>query len=138
MILGKILKKKRKPKTERQLLIKACDDTMREIIRIRDKWTCQRTGVPLDKHTADATHYFSRDYKRTRWDETNICLLKKGIHKFWAHSKYEEFRDWWIARIGQEEFDRLKLRTRVRGTIYTHELKIVLVGLKIRLAKLGG
>ncbi len=137
-IYGKYLKKKKHKKTERQKLIDACDDVFREIIRLKYKWICQMTGELLDKYTGDVSHIFSRSYLRTRWDETNAVLLKKGKHKFFAHKYPEKFRDWVIARIGQEEFDRLKLRTRVRGTIYTHELKIILVGLKIRLAKLGG
>jgi len=123
-------------KTERQKLIKANDDLFREIIRIRDNWTCQRTGIKLNKNNADCAHLFSRDYKRIRWDESNACLLRKGIHKNWAHVKYEEFRDWFIQRIGQDEFNRLKLRSRVRGTIYTHELKVIKMGLQMRLKRL--
>jgi len=125
-----------KRKTERQKLVKNCDDIFREIIRLRDNWTCQRTGFKLDKYNADCAHFFSRDYKRTRWDEMNACLLRKGIHKNWAHVKSEEYRDWWISRIGQDEFDRLKLRTRVRGTIYTSDLLAIKIGLQMRLKRL--
>lgn len=120
-----------KRKTERQKLIKNCDDIFREIIRLRDNMTCQKTG--RQNVEVQVSHYFSRDYKRTRWDESNACLLQKGIHYHWAHVKGEEFRDWWILRIGQPEFDRLKLRTRVRGTVYTHELKITKIALQTRL-----
>ncbi|KKL26451.1 hypothetical protein LCGC14_2395190 [marine sediment metagenome] len=130
-IYGKILKKK--PKSERSKLIKACDSTIREIVLIRDNHTCQRSGK---KTRLQVAHYFSRSYLRTRWDESNLITLNSGVHLFWAHKKPEEFRDFYISKIGQEEFDRLKLRTRVRGTIYAHELKIILVGLKIRLAEM--
>lgn len=125
-----------KRKTERQILVDACDDTFREIIRLRDKMICQMTGHPGTNKTLDVAHFFSRDYKQTRWDEANACLLKKGTHKFFAHKYPEKFRDWVITRIGQEEFDRLKLRTRVRGTIYTSDLKATLAMLKIRLNEL--
>ena len=122
---------KKKSKSERSNLIKQCDDIFREIIRRRDNWTCQRTGYR--GKNMDVAHFFPRDNKRVRWDEDNACLLKKGIHKYWAHSKHEEFRDFWISRIGKERFERLKLRSQVRGTIYTHELKVIKIGLEIRL-----
>lgn len=118
--------KKRRKKTERQKLIDENDNLFRDIIRKRDK-RCQRSG---SLENLQVCHYFTRKDFTTRWDLDNGCLLKAGIHKFWAHIKTEEFRDWWIARIGQERFDKLKLRNRYRGTIYTSDLKIIKVGLQ--------
>ena len=116
----------------RAILIRDCDNLFREIIRLRDK-VCQRSGSSLDLQVA---HFFSRSLKTLRWDEDNACLLQKGIHYFWAHSKYEEFRDWWISRIGKEAFSRLKLKAQYKGTIHTYELKIMKIALQMRLKEL--
>lgn len=119
-------------KSERKKIIDKCDSVFREIIRLRDK-VCQRTGKSTNLQVA---HYFTRSNMRTRWDEANACLLNAGTHLYWAHKNHEEFRDFWIERIGQEEFERLKLRTRVRGTIYTSDLEVILIGLKARYEQL--
>ena len=115
----------RKSKSERSHIIDQLDDIFREIIRLRDNFTCQRTRIKGDKYTIDVAHFYSRDYKRVRWDLDNACCLLKGTHKNWAHVKHQEFSDWWEIRIGKEAFERLKLKARVRGTIYTSDLKLL-------------
>jgi len=128
--------KRVKDKPLRKKLTKDCDDLFRSIIRLRDKMTCQRTGRQGDKYKFDVAHYITRGNLRVRWDEANACLMQKGLHRFWAHSRIEEFRDWWISRIGQERFDMMKLRARVRGTIYTSDLETIKFGLQLRLEEL--
>ena len=125
--------RKKKKKSERTKLIDDCDDIFRAIIRIRDKWTCQRSRSQRNPQVA---HNFSRDYLMIRWDEDNACILNAGVHKHWAHVRHEEFRDFWIERIGKERFEELKLKTRYKGTMYTSELKLINIMLKQRLQKL--
>jgi len=121
-------------KTERQKLIKSLDDLFRSIIRKRDK-VCQRSGK---RDNLQVAHFFTRSNLTTRWDEMNAVLLNAGIHNWWAHSKYEEYRDWFILHIGQQEFERLKLKNRCRGTIHTSELRLLKIALKKRLSELRG
>jgi len=121
---------KRKPirkskKSERTKAIEANDDILREIVRLRDNYTCQKTRFKGDKYTIDVAHFYSREYKRVRWDLDNVCCLRKGTHSYWAHKKFQEFSEWWEERIGSEKFERLKLKARVRGTIYTSEIKLL-------------
>ena len=119
-------------KTLRQKLRNSNDEIFRDIIRIRDK-VCQRTHK---RDRLQVAHYFTRKNLTTRWEEDNACLLNAGTHLFWAHVSIEEFRDFWIERIGKERFEELKLKTRYKGTMYTSELKLINIMLKQRLQKL--
>ena len=120
----------KRSKSLRSRLIKDCDDIFREIIRRRDKMTCQRTGEKTNN--LDVAHFHTRTINATRWDEDNACLLKKGMHRFWAHVKHEEFRDFWIKRIGKDNFDRLKMKASYIHTTPTSQIKIIKIALQIR------
>ena len=109
-------------KSERKQLIKDLDEIFRDIIRLRDKCICQRTGKTSNIQVA---HFYSREYTRTRWDMDNACCLNANVHINWAHVKHQEFQDWWLQRIGKEAFDRLKLKAQVRGTVYTCNLRLL-------------
>ena len=116
-------------KWNRKELIQQNDDLFREIIRKRDK-VCQRTGA---EEYLDVVHFFTRGNLTTRWEEDNACLLRKGIHRYWAHSRRAEFRAFWINRIGQEKFDRLEIKTRCKGHIPTCNLALIRDELKRKL-----
>jgi len=113
--------------TERQHLIKDCDDLLRDIVRIRDNWTCQKSR---SREGVQVAHFFSRKDLTTRWDLDNVCLLNAGVHKFWAHVKHEEFRDWWISRIGLVRFDALRMRNRCRGPVTTDSIRMTKMWLR--------
>jgi len=124
---------KRESKSERSKLIKKCDDIFRKIIRLRDNMTCQRTGK---KDNLQVAHFFTRSILSLRWDEENACLLQRGIHYYWAHVKHEEFRDFWISRIGKERFEMLKIKSRFIMTLPTYQLKNIKLALEMRLKEL--
>ena len=125
-------RRKRIPKRwNRKELIQQNDDLFREIIRKRDK-VCQRTGSDQNLQVA---HFFTRGNLTTRWEEDNACLLRKGIHYHWAHSRRAEFRAFWIDRIGQERFDQLEIMTRCKGHIPTCNLALIRDELKRELEK---
>ncbi len=117
----------------RKELIKQNDDLFREIIRKRDK-VCQRTSVGRN---VDVAHFFTRQNLTTRWSGENACLLRKGIHRFWAHSKPHEFKDFWIKRIGREAFNMLEIKTRCKGHIPTCNLALIRDELKQKLEKIN-
>ena len=95
-------------KLTRQTLIKANDDLFRAIIRLRDK-VCQKTFKSTNLQVA---HYWTRGNLRTRWDYDNACLLNGGVHYYWAHVHPEQFREFWIKRLGQKKFDELEIKAR--------------------------
>ena len=130
---GQIRRLIKKATPSRKAIIDNLDDIFREIIRLRDGFTCQRTRIKGDKYSIDVSHFYSRSYFRTRWDLENACCLTKGQHKDWAHVKHQEFSDWWEFRIGKEAFERLKLKARVKGTIYTSDLLLLKLDLLSKL-----
>jgi hypothetical protein len=58
-----------------------------------------------------AHHYFGRRKLSTMFDENNLVVVCWACHLHWAHQFPEECRDLLIARIGQEAFDTLKLKS---------------------------
>ena len=128
------MKKPRKPKTERQKLIKACDDIFRKIIRIRDKGLCQVTFRPDNVQVA---HYWTRGNLRVRWDLDNACLLNAAKHIWWAHANPEQFKTFWIRRLGRESFDALELRARYVSPIKEYDLIFINQDLKAKLQSLA-
>lgn len=116
---------KRKPKTERQQVIKANDDLLRKIIRLRDKYTCQKTGK---KTNLQVSHFWSRSNLRVRWDLDNVCLLNAGTHLYWAHKNPQAFQEFWIKRLGQKKYEALRLKAlfvapvKIFDLYYTHKI----------------
>ncbi len=99
---------KRSSKTTRQKLIKANDDLFRKIIHLRDK-VCQLTRR---SENLQVVHYWTRSILRVRWDLDNACLLNGAKHIFWAHVRPDQFREFWIRRLGQQKFMELEIRAR--------------------------
>jgi len=117
--------KKTKPakhnKTNRQKLIKSNDDLFRQIIRIRDK-VCQAGG---GRENLQVVHYWTRGNKRVRWDLDNACLLNAGKHIYWAHVHHDQFKEFWIKRLGKEKFEALELRARYVAPVKEFDLIII-------------
>ena len=123
----------RKPKSERQKLIKANDDLARKICHLRDK-VCQATGKTENLQWC---HFYTRSKLSVRWEEDNYCLLNGGTHNFWAHKYPTKFKEFWIKRIGQERFDRLTLRFNHTTSISNFALFCTNKLLQERLAELA-
>jgi len=77
---------KRKKRTLRRILIDKLDDVCRDIIRIRDDWTCQRCDSYLKSKPKGAhpAHIFSKGaHPNLRHDLLNILLLCWVCHRWW-------------------------------------------------------
>jgi len=117
--------KKTKYSTRKKLIL-ANDNLFRQIIRIRDK-ACQKTGKTTNLQVA---HFWTRGNLRARWDLDNSCLLNAAVHIWWAHSRPEQFREFWIRRLGQKKFDELELRARYVFPVKEFDLQIIKLELK--------
>jgi predicted restriction endonuclease len=78
------------------------------------------------KGSPHAHHIFSRGYKSTRWDIENGVALCYYHHFYFAHQKFEEFRDVIIDLIGEEKYDELKLKSKEIFTLTLPEVKSLL------------
>ena len=54
-------------------------------------------------------HFITRGNRATKWDPDNCSGLCGGCH-IYLDNHHEEFVDFMVARLGEERFERLKLR----------------------------
>lgn len=96
---------------------KALDNILRGIVLARADNRCEKCRAFGGAFKANkdgevvlqVAHFKSRRIEATRWDLDNVACLCKGCHFLWAHSQPDQFRDWWLERIGQKGLDRLNL-----------------------------
>src|SRR5262245_8336812 len=91
------------------------DAEFSQIIRIRDRWTCQRCGTTYVPPTAvlHNSHFIGRENKRTRFDDENCDALCWGCHQFMETHKGTLYRDWKIEQLGEARFQALVDRSRI-------------------------
>lgn len=94
----------RRKNTPKKILMEKLDRAWSKFIRERDG-KCMICG---STNRLSAHHIFSRRYMSTRWYTGNGLTLCYPCHMFFAHQKYEEFRDKVIEIQGAEEFETLK------------------------------
>lgn len=86
--------------------ISKLDKLWGEAIRKRDRNICQACFRPGNQ----PHHIFGRRYLSTRHDLNNGICLCWACHRHKAHGDVELFRDFIIKKIGQKEFDKLKVK----------------------------
>lgn len=102
-------KKPKRKKTERQLLVKACDDLWSSCVIARDK-TCRYSN---EDTYLTAHHIRSCTHWATRWlIDNGLTLSWRRIH-FLQKANPEKFQDMVIEIIGQEYYDEMKRKSAV-------------------------
>lgn len=129
-----------KKKTERQRLVKVLDELCKQIVRLRDEWTCQRCEIYLLHDTGDQKkfahtgHIVSRSRYVLRWDLLNLVLFCHNCHR-WAHRHPLEVREWfknkWVHR-----YDYCMSPAHKVVPVRTKELKELKIKLKQKLEDL--
>ena len=118
-------------KTDRQKLIKQCDDIFRKALLERDNYTCQYSGK---KDNLNVSHYISRENKHLRWNFENCHIINGGVHLFLFHRRPHLYREWLIRKIGLEKVEWLEMQDRIYcKPIYTSDLKALKVDLLSKL-----
>ena len=87
-------KKKRKQKTERTKLKEELDELTKQLVRIRDNWTCQRCGKKVTEQNAHCSHVIPKSKGNAlRWDLSNLKLLCFHCHiNFWHKNPIEAYK----------------------------------------------
>lgn len=91
------------------------DDWFSKYIRKRDG-ECLRCGSPVrfnengDPISHHASHFYGRRKESTRFDPLNVDTHCHGCHRFFTANP-AEFHEWKRGQLGQEEFDKLMLRS---------------------------
>jgi hypothetical protein len=79
--------------------------------RIRkERPVCEMCGK---RPSTQVHHIFSRRFKATMFDESNLMAICGGCH-IKAHTDYEWARNIFIAKLGQSEYDSLYLKANTR------------------------
>ncbi len=123
-VLG-LLGKPKKTKSRRNSLKKALDVEMSKRVRERDKHRCRKCGRERVYHH----HILTKTRLTTRWDMENGISLCYHCHK-WAHAAAEEFREWVLSWMSQEEYDKLYLRSQMRGGFKETDLMWLLTDMR--------
>ena len=100
-------------------------------IKQRDKY-CQRCGCP----GGQTSHFWGRARRSVRYDSSNACLLCFGCHQYF-HANPEEYRQFMLARLGEDEFNLLEGRMRQVGKVDTELLTLYYKEAIRRLGELG-
>ena len=73
------------------------------------------TGVPYNARNLDNGHYYSRDYKTTRYEEDNCRPQNRSSNRFRGEADHEKFGDNLKKEIGEERFKRIEELHRLPG-----------------------
>jgi hypothetical protein len=96
-----------------KIKIRKADRLFSQLIRARDKYTCQRCRrkfSPENCRGLVVSHYWGRGRESTRYDEENCVALCSGCHQIWGHGDgREEYIQFMKERLGSR-FDILMVR----------------------------
>jgi hypothetical protein len=108
------------------------DRRFAKFIKLRDV-VCQRCGATNGK--LECSHIFSRRNRGLRFDPENAKLLCFGCHRDW-HENPVSGTDWLKRLIGEDAYDRLKLRASKPTKLSTFDMDIIYAKLGEAIKKL--
>lgn len=99
-------------KSERTKITRKLDSLVSNLVREKASWTCQRCHKKYEPKSRGlhCSHYFSRRYKGTRWDFSNLDALCMGCHKYVEGDKQGWYKDYMIKKLGESKLDLLRSR----------------------------
>ena len=102
-------------KPSRKTLKRNLDETMKQVIRLRDEYTCQRCGKRYSpdnvKGSLDWAHIYARERLSMRWLYLNSIILCCGCHKWWHDNPTDSgkwFAEKWPHRDDYLRAEKLK------------------------------
>lgn len=82
-------------KPSRKLLIKKLDDTVKQLVKIRDNYTCQKCHKVVTGTNCHASHVIPvSSGNKLRWDLLNLKVLCYHDHINWWHKNPLEACEW--------------------------------------------
>ena len=113
------------------------DTAWAKLVKLRANNKCEYCGTT--EKQLHSHHIYTRSRKATRWDVKNGLSLCAGHHvlssKFSAHKTPQEFTEWLIQYKGQEEVDRLRLKSNNTCKMMEFEKEVLLEELKKEIKK---
>jgi late competence protein required for DNA uptake (superfamily II DNA/RNA helicase) len=117
MILTEEFCKKLLPKNLFEIKRRQVDRLYSKIIRLRDKFTCQRCR---HKHTTKskglhASHFFSRKREATRFDWDNVDSLCLACHLSWSRDRRDDYLKFKKKQLGFMRYEALAYRAKIKN-----------------------
>ena len=84
------------------------DSMFSKRIRERDK-LCRRCKI---KRAKDNSHFWRRGHSGTRYDFNNCVGVCRPCHDIWEHQKNNEYKDFMLSWLGEEEYNLVEKRAR--------------------------
>lgn len=119
----------------RKGLVKALDDIVREIVRVRDDHRCQWCGKPVHGFDSQVSHIISRKYYALRWDLLNVILKCASCHFKW-HDDPTQGAEWFKTKF-RARWEYLQSAVRLKN-FKDFELAELLKSLKQKLLEMKG
>lgn len=88
------------------------DQMWAKAVKLRAGGKCERCGAVPKPHGLHAAHVFTRSHYLTRWDSAGGVALCYGCHS-WGHKRPQLFLNWAKEKLGDEQFTRLLVRSRM-------------------------
>jgi hypothetical protein len=126
-------------KSERKRLTKRLDDLCREIVRIRDRNTCQRCGKHITGHDSHPCHIIPKGKGASlrRFDLLNIFLGCFHCHRWWHDNPIDATA--WFTKFASHRLAYLSIyRNGKPAKITTPEMRELAETLKAKLTELKG
>ena len=127
-------------KVSRKRLTDQLDEICKQIIRIRDEFTCQRCGKRAEGRDAHCSHVVHKGNGASwrRFDLLNMKLLCSHCHLYWWHKEPTEAGRWFAAKFPARDEYLEKYRGGVASEIKTCEMIELKDELKLKLSELKG
>jgi len=127
---------KKQKKTRRQRLEKELDDLAAELVKIRDKYTCQKCGKYVTGRNCHASHVIPKTRHALRWNLINLKVLCLHDHRDWWHKNILEAQKWFKEKF-PERYKYLMKHKEDSGKFNVEELEEFKVKLQQQLKQLN-
>lgn len=87
------------------------DTIFSKLVRNKAEWRCERCddGYAVHAENLHCSHFMGRRYRGTRWDFENAFAHCMKCHHYFSMNPVE-FRRWALKAMGQEKFDRVRIK----------------------------
>ncbi len=118
-------RKTRKPGIKRkQIKLYPLDIMFSRYVRIKAEYKCEYCGKQYDSHSKGlhCSHFISRRYRNTRFDERNVSVVCYGCHHLF-HDFPSLHRDFFVKRIGTDGIEQLEILARSGNKVDLTDVK---------------
>ena len=131
--------KRKTPKVgikRKQIKLYPLDIMFSRYVRIKAEYKCEYCGKQYDSHSKGlhCSHFISRRYRNTRFDECNVSVACYGCHHLF-HDFPSLHRDFFVKRIGTDGIEQLEILAR---SGQKPDLEQIKVSLEKKLKAIGG